>query len=620
MKRKMLALGLVTAMIMAMGLTVNAASLTTAIRWDKDLGGSWYDYAQGIVAASDGGSVIAGSTYSDDGDVVDVNDDLGYSDAWIVKLDSTGAVSWKLSLGGTGNDDASAICATADGGFLVVGSTDSTDGDFAGNHGSTDGWAAKISSSGTVLWKVLLGTSGTDWFSSVQKTSDNGFILAGATCPTATSGSYYLGYDFDYWLVKLDASGNQTMAVTLGGTSYDDASQAVQTADGGYIVAGTSYSDDGDVTDSIGSGDAWLVKLNAAGSKTWAKSFGGSDADQAYSVSQQADGTYVVCGTSSSTDSYLADNHGGTDAWVFAVDSKGLMTWTHSLGGSGDDGASSVINAAEGGTMVAGSLTNAADDLDAWIIKLLADGQTDYDFTMGGSGDDVAYDLAQAADQGFFVASQSDSTDGDVTANQGYADVWVTRLNHILSPVTGLTATSAGYDRVKLTWNAATGASGYKIYQSTTLDGTYTRIKTITSGSTTSYTRTGLTPGTRYYYKIRALNDTGEFAAYSPYSAAVSAVPLPPAPANFTATRASNASIKLTWSKVTGADGYAVYRSTSADGTFTRVTYVTSGSTLTYTNTGLTDNKKYYYKIRAYCLVGTSKVGGPYTAVKSATP
>ncbi len=175
-------------------------------------------------------------------------------------------------------------------------------------------------------------------------------------------------------------------------------------------------------------------------------------------------------------------------------------------------------------------------------------------------------------------------------------------------------AVSASYNSIKITWTAVADATGYYVYRSATKDGTYTYLKSSTSASVTD---TSLKTGTMYYYKVKAYKTVGGTKYNSAYSAIVSAKPVPATPGSFTAAKASSTSIKLTWKAVSGASGYCVYRATSSTGTFT---YVKSTTSLSFTNTGLTKNKTYYYKIRAYRTVNNTKVYGAYTAIKSAKP
>ncbi len=239
------------------------------IVWNKLLGGNLTDLAYSIVQTTDGGYIVTGnSTSSANGDVTGTNH--GSSDYWIVKLDNSGNIVWNKLLGGSDTDITYSIQQTTDGGYIVAGeSFSSANGDVTGtNHGVQDYWIVKLDGSGNIIWNKLLGGSGNDITKSIVQTTDGGYIVAGYSASPANgdvSGVNHGGYD--YWIVKLDGSGNIVWNKLLGGSGNDIAYSVQQTADGGYIVAGTSYSSsNGDVTPTNhGSGDFWIIKLDANG-------------------------------------------------------------------------------------------------------------------------------------------------------------------------------------------------------------------------------------------------------------------------------------------------------------------------------------------------------------------
>ncbi len=204
---------------------------------------------------------------------------------------------------------------------------------------------------------------------------------------------------------------------------------------------------------------------------------------------------------------------------------------------------------------------------------------------------------------------------GSTTTYGGYAAV--VSAKPVPAVPASVKAVSASYSSVKLTWSAVSGASGYEVYRATSSGGTYTKLTTTTAAS---YTTTGQTTGKTYYYKVRAYRTVSGTKVYGGYSAAISAKALPGTPGGVKAARASNSSVKVSWDKVSGASGYEVYRATSKTGTYAKVGSVTNGATVSYTNKGLTDNKLYYYKVRAYRAVGSAKVYGAFSAIVSATP
>ena len=176
---------------------------------------------------------------------------------------------------------------------------------------------------------------------------------------------------------------------------------------------------------------------------------------------------------------------------------------------------------------------------------------------------------------------------------------------------------SPKYDRITVKWDKVDGADGYQVYRATSQTGTYTLKKTATSGYTLSYTNTGLTTGKTYYYKVRAYKTVNGSKIYSSYSDIKSAKTALDKPFISSCKYKDPTRVSIQWFKVDGADGYQVYRATSETGTYTLKKTVTSGSTLYYTNTGLTEGKSYYYKIKAYKTVNGTKVYSPFSSVAS---
>ncbi|MFN0174453.1 MAG: T9SS type A sorting domain-containing protein [Saprospiraceae bacterium] len=223
----------------------------------------------------------------------------------------------------------------------------------------------------------------------------------------------------------------------FGGTKSEEAYSIHQTEDGGYIVAGTTSSNDGDVFGNHGTVDFWVLKLDSTGSVQWKKPYGGGTDEQASAIQQTADRGYIVVGYTLSNTWDVSGNHGYYDGWVLKLDSLGGIQWQRCLGGSDWDEAYDVQQTSDGGYIVAGhsrstdgDVTVNHGDLDYWLVKLDSMGNLEWQRSHGGSHEDIAYAVSQTSDGGYIVAGEAFSIDGDVTGNHGGSDCWVVKLNY----------------------------------------------------------------------------------------------------------------------------------------------------------------------------------------------
>ncbi len=344
-------------------------------------------------------------------------------------------IQWQKSLGGSGNDVPSFIQQTNDGGFIVAGQSNSNDGDVSGNHGSDDFWVVKLNNTGTIEWQKSLGGTIDEIIFSAQQTNDGGYIVAGVSRSNDgdVSGNHASA---DYWVVKLSSIGAIEWQKSLGGSGFEGANSIQQTDDGGYIVAGGSLSNDGDVSSNYGESDFWLVKLSEVGTIEWQKSLGGSAVDGANSIQQTNDGGYIVAGSSNSNDLDVSGNHGLDDFWVVKLNNTGIIEWQKSFGGSATDIPLRIVQTNDGGYIVTGWTSSNDGDVsgfhgglnDCWVVKLNNLGTTEWQKSLGGSGADYASDIQQTNDGGYIVAGRSSSIDGDVTGNHGTNDYWIVKL------------------------------------------------------------------------------------------------------------------------------------------------------------------------------------------------
>lgn len=389
------------------------------IDWERSYGGSYTDEAYAMDNTPDGGYIVAGSSFSYDGDVTGHHGDHISNDLWIIKISASGDLQWQKSLGGTGYDVAYAVQSTSDGGYIVAGTADSQDGDITHNHGNTDYWVVKLSSSGEMEWQKTYGGTATDWPYSIIQTNDGGYIVGGYS--TSTNGDVIGNNDglIYSWILKLDTIGNiqwQKLLNTPGSVS-----SIKQTSDNGYIIAGYGYiatkldssgniqwyiyemgirmedveitSDGGylfvgDCIGGLGDVDYWIIKTDASGNIQWQKIFGGLYMDKAYSVKQRPDGSYIVAGESRSNDGDLTHNYGIEDYWILKLNPQGEILWQKSVGGSSSERQHSLQLTEDGGYIISGSSSSNDGDIsgnhgyfDFWVVKLHPDGMATEDIS-----------------------------------------------------------------------------------------------------------------------------------------------------------------------------------------------------------------------------------------------
>jgi hypothetical protein len=201
-------------------------------------------------------------------------------------------------------------------------------------------------------------------------------------------------------------------------------------------VAGYTYSNNGDITGNHGTYDAWVAKISSTGSLQWQKALGGTSIDRAYSIQPTPDGGYIVAGETGSIDGDVTGNHGGHDAWVVKLSSTGSLQWQNSLGGTNNDIAYSIQPTSDGGYIVAGYTMSTGGDVtgyhgnqDVWVVKLSSTGSLQWQKALGGSSYDYALGIQPTTDGGYIMVGKTYSTDGDVTVNHGAYDAWVVKLN-----------------------------------------------------------------------------------------------------------------------------------------------------------------------------------------------
>jgi uncharacterized delta-60 repeat protein len=391
-------------------------------QWTKTYGGDLYDVTISSQQTSDGGYILAGWTESFG--VVDF-------DVWVLKLDSFGLIEWERTYGGSEDDWAFFIQQTSDGGYIVAGCTESF------GAGLWDYWVLKLESDGDIEWEKTYGTAD-DYESprSIQQTSDGGYIVGGWI--NKDPNTYY----YDYWILKLESDGDIEWEKTYGG-AYDDLALSLQqTSDGGYIVAGRS--------DSFNAGDLdiWILKLESDGDIEWQKTYGGSSSEYARSIRQTSDGGYIVAGW---TYSFGA---GKWDYWVLKLESDGDIEWHKAYGGTDDDLGRFIQETSDGGYIVAGWSRSFPGGgpvtSDVWVLKLFSNGNIEWERIYRGTSVDSTGSVQETSDGGYIVVGWTWSfadpdgdawvlklySDGDIAPNCDPVGISAAKINSIsISPV-----------------------------------------------------------------------------------------------------------------------------------------------------------------------------------------
>ena len=353
------------------------------VLWKKTFGGSSFDVGYSITTTSDDGILITGHTNSNDGDFKGMN--KGDGDIFVIKLDRDGNVLWKKTFGGSNWDVGQSITTSPDGGILITGETYSNDGDFKGmNKGEDDIFVVKLDKDGNLLWKKTFGGSDRDVGHSITTTSDGGVLITGYT--QSNDGDFEgmnKGGSEDIFVMKLDKDGNLLWKKTFGGSGDDKGYSITTTSDGGILITGKTSSNDGDLKGkNKGGGDIFVMKLDREGKVLWKKTFDGSLDELGYSINTEDGGVLITGRTESNDGDFKGMNKGEDDIFVVKLDKDGNLLWKKTFGGSNWDVGLSITTTSDGGVLITGwtysnngnfkGMNKGPDDI--FVIKLDKDG------------------------------------------------------------------------------------------------------------------------------------------------------------------------------------------------------------------------------------------------------
>ena len=410
------------------------------IQWQKTFGGGDFDEPSSIQQTNDGGFIVTGRTASNDGDILGSH---GVWDIWTIKLDALGFIEWYKVLGGSEYDLSFDIQQTQDEGYIIVGFTQSVNGDISNNHGGGDVWIVKLSNLGDTQWEKTLGGSEWDEAAAIALTNDEGYIIAAQTKSVDGDVTGKQGDDFDYWIVKLSSTGSIQWQKTYGGSDVDTPNSIKQTTDGGYIISGETKSTDGDVSGNNGNVDFWALKLDSLGQIEWQNALGGTGLDVGTNLFEVSDG-YIGCGYVGSHNSGdVTGHHAFFDYWIVKLNQSGELQWQKTLGGSDADWLFASCTTSDDGLVVAGPTRSSDGDVqgyfggqDVWVLKLNSEGEVIWQKILGGSKGESCASIKQTADNGFILACDTWSNNNGISGVHGYNDFWIVKLAPESTPVT----------------------------------------------------------------------------------------------------------------------------------------------------------------------------------------
>ena len=421
-----------------------SAQIVPQIEWELNIGGDGWDECRSIVETPDGGFILGGFSESDiSGNKTAPS--FGTYDFWVVKISVFGTVEWERSYGGNLREQCYRCVPTADGGFIMGGWSESgvNGNKTTENFGLRDCWVVKTDADGEIEWQTSVGGAGDDYIFTLHQLADGGYIFGGFS-ESGISGNKTeenLG-GMDYFVFKLSADGELLWQNTIGGSAEDRLHAILELEDGSFICGGTSESTDFDHTAPMkGIEDYWVLKLDATGNPIWDKSYGGNDVDELFDIGIDPEGNFVFAGfTVTSADGDVTEPITGMqDGWAVKTDPDGNILWQNTIGGDMGDRleCASIMNdgnyflGSGSYSPLSGDLIEASYDWDYWLKKFDKEtGDIIWQVNYGGYGIDLPRTIIATADGSFAACGESTSDIGleKFTPNYGEYDYWIIKL------------------------------------------------------------------------------------------------------------------------------------------------------------------------------------------------
>lgn len=411
--------------------------------WQLFMGGSSYDKGNTLLYQPDGTLVIGGESRSVNG-MAKGNHSSDY-DVVLFKYSTQGKRFWKVMLGGSGTEHLGEAINTADGGILMVGTTNSIDGDLSVNYGDNDIWVVKLDSRGRVTWQTVLGGRGSDLGRAAVQLRNGDYLIGGESgsidINKASTVRHHGG--LDSYVACLSPSGELKWDRLMGGSSNEKVRRLHELDDGKLLVINTSDSHDMEVDMNIGRKDIWMVHLSPDGENiTWQMNYGGSDNDDVHASKVDGAGNIILGGTTFSSDGHVSQNRGEGDCWLFKITPKGLILWSRTYGGRRPEGINDLVLTENGGVAFCGMTQSRSGEgdievnngyWDGWLVKVDSVGNLRWARTVGYEGKDALYSIEQVPNGGFVTVGYAIELPRgmDLPGHSGQADFWVSNFGNI---------------------------------------------------------------------------------------------------------------------------------------------------------------------------------------------
>lgn len=426
-------------------LPINIVAQTITLTGQKTFGGSGRDFVADCILMENGNLVTVGFSNSDfSGDISQNNNGIG--DFLILTLSEELTELDHFLFGGMEGDAAAAVLNTTDGGLLVFGSSSSpVSGDkIAPLKGASDYWVVKFDNAGNQLWQETYGGDSTEAIVDAIETANGDFLLFGYSLSDISGDKTEppKGSGRDYWLVRINSSGNLLWEKTYGGDEPDNPASVSALADGGILLSGVSASNiSGDKSeDNYGVQNVWLLRLDAMGNILWDKTLGGNAAENDGVAIYSNDAIYVVANSSSPVSGTKTQpSRGLVDMWLTKLDLDGNIIWDKAYGGSLGDASVGISVTGDNELMLTGfSFSNTSGEktedsygmADMWLVAIDTNGTVLWDKGIGGSLSETATQTIMVDEGRYIVAGYSESgISGDKTeSNRGEEDFWIVEI------------------------------------------------------------------------------------------------------------------------------------------------------------------------------------------------